>query len=341
MYTRNASDKDIENTVVPTVSVIVPVYNVQSYLPFCIESILKQSFTDIEVLLVDDGSTDESAKLCDAWAERDSRVQVIHKDNGGLSSARNAGLEVARGRYIAFVDADDTIHPQMFEILYEAIKETDTKLAICNFVQTTEPIVQWPELQKRHPTKTVTRDDIFRSITVEYVVAWNKLYHQSLFKDIRYPIGRYHEDEFVAHQIFWLTDTVAFVDVPLYGYLQRAGSITACQMNERYIDALDAFRGRIDFCIQKSKLSYAIFSIDSLLGLYEHFLKEMSPKARQEKVLADEMLKDYKQYAGYMLAVQKKYWKWLRKNPVTYRHKREKYEKRILNIKRWYKKFVQ
>ncbi|MEG0087047.1 MAG: glycosyltransferase, partial [Niameybacter sp.] len=125
-------DKKVERTQ-PTLSIIVPVYNVEKYLPKCIESILAQSFTDFEVILIDDGATDKSGEICEEYANKDTRIKIIHKENGGLSSARNAGIELSNGNYIGFVDSDDFIHPQMYEILLREARSSNSDVVICRY----------------------------------------------------------------------------------------------------------------------------------------------------------------------------------------------------------------
>ncbi len=233
------------------ISVIIPIYNVASYLDRCIESITSQTFDNLEIILVDDGSPDECPALCDAWAEKDRRIRVIHKKNGGLSDARNVGIEMAKGKYILFVDGDDYIAPNMCERLLAAVENSGSDIAMCSFY--------WDFSDHRKvqsmtlPDGTVVpRSEILenwvRQCGVEFVVAWNKLYRRELFfmpEHIRYPIGRLHEDEFVSYRLLYAAKKVVFVDEPLYYYVQRSNSIMANYGERNLYDFIEAIRGYI------------------------------------------------------------------------------------------------
>ena len=180
------------------ISVIVPIYKVEKYLHRCIDSVLAQTFTDFELILVDDGSPDNCGKICDEYAEKDNRIHVIHKENGGLSDARNAGIDWAfansDSEWITFIDSDDWIHPKYLETLYNAVKETGCEISICGYEETTgdSPKVDDINLQ----AVIVSTEDFFCEHNVNAVVAWGKLYKKELFREIRYPVGKLHEDEF-------------------------------------------------------------------------------------------------------------------------------------------------
>lgn len=319
----------------PMVSVIVPVYNVEKYLNGCLSSLIRQTLTDIEILVIDDGSQDNSSALCDEWEQKDHRIRAFHKPNGGLSSARNLGIEVARGEYLAFIDSDDTVHPQMLEILYKTIQDADTLLAICEYRTVTAPVSNWTPIDKWPEPQIIRRDAIFQSITTDLVVAWNKLYHRSLFHSLRYPAGRYHEDEFLAHRLFWQTPKVAKVQLSLYDYLQRSGSIMSQNIVRHYEDGLCALRDRVEFCLKKGKIDYLRWSLDTLLGQYERLLitYKTSFSTAESRSLAQEMTRDYENWKKYMRPSQKLYWRWLSQKPETYRKKKIAYEKAISRVK--------
>lgn len=239
------------------VSVIVPIYNVAPYLKKCIDSILAQTYSNLEVILVDDGSTDESSDICDTYVALDCRVSVIHKSNGGLSSARNAGLDVAKGDYIAFIDSDDYIEPNMIEKLIAAILHEDAELAMCGVRCIDEygdevafnsaPIIDG----------VLTGKDIFEKVflfqAVWFITAWNRLYKSSLLQEYRFPEGRLHEDEFAAHHIYDNCRKVVTISDPLYLYLQRTGSITSQKSLRNYIDIYEAMYDRYLFFEEKGK----------------------------------------------------------------------------------------
>ena len=244
----------------PKISVIVPVYRVEPYLEKCVRSILNQTCSNLEILLVDDGSPDRCGQLCDALAETDSRIQVIHKENGGLSSARNAGLDVCTGDYISFVDSDDSLEPDFYEALLSAIQETGADLALCDYQLVYEdgrpPVTESP-----FRAGVFSRDEALTLLAgpccVRYVVAYNKLCPRRLFEGLRFPEGKLHEDEFLAHQLLGRCTTVAAIPRQLYCYLQRSGSIMNQGFNPRHIDKaqalLERYRyfqslGRRDLC---------------------------------------------------------------------------------------------
>lgn len=229
------------------ISVIVPVYKVELYLNRCIESLVRQTYKYLEIILVDDGSPDECPNICDKWSEKDNRIRVIHKMNGGLSSARNAGLAVAKGEYIAFLDSDDWIHTEFIEHLYTTIKDYKVDIAACD--------IRWvytenQDEEKNKPSakvysaeealETLINGETFRA------VAWNKLYHKNLLIDERFEAGRYHEDEFFTYRIMAKASKLAYVNEKLYYYFQREGSIMN-SISYKHLDALDAYLERIAY----------------------------------------------------------------------------------------------
>ena len=218
------------------ISVIVPVYNVEAYLARCVDSILAQSHENLEIILVDDGTKDSSGAICDAYAQKDARVRVIHKENGGLSSARNAGIEAAKGEYLAFVDSDDWIEPEMYRHMLSLAKKYDTKLVCCG---------RYAVSQRTGGKKIGLCPPKEEQITAEEMVsrmftwngcdssAWDKLYHHSLFQEFRYPVGKVCEDVPVTYRIVLRAGYVAMDDQPFYNYFHRAGSITYSNISEK------------------------------------------------------------------------------------------------------------
>lgn len=248
------------------ISVVVPIYKVEKYLNRCVDSILHQTFRDLEILLVDDGSPDNCGKICDIYAQKDSRVQVIHKENGGLSSARNAGIEAASGEYLAFVDSDDWLDLDMLEILYTAACRYDAQIAECSYRRIYQDHVE---------EETPCTGACIMATPVEALegmydwrnfkpVAWNKLYHRSTIKGERYPIGRLHEDEFTTYRFVWNARKLVFVDVSKYNYdCSRTDSITTQQFRESHLDACFAFRERVDFLREHGVVQLERKAIDS------------------------------------------------------------------------------
>ena len=321
----------------PLISVIVPVYNVSAYLDTCLSGLVRQTLTEIEIILIDDGSQDQSPALCDHWAQLDPRIRVVHKSNGGLSSARNMGIDMVKGEYLSFVDSDDTVHPQMMEILFDTAQRTGSLLVGCDYKVTSSPVVHWPTVESPPSCSMITRDSIFHSITVDLVVAWNKLYHHSLFSSLRYPVGRYHEDEFLAHRIFWQIPEVAWVRTPLYGYLQRPGSIMSQNLSAHYEDALLAYRDRIRFCREQGRIDYLQYSLDTLLSHYEILLTgERDPLPDEERrSVVSYVSQDFEAWKKYMRPSQKVYWHWLSQNPTNYQKKKRIYSNCTAALKRF------
>lgn len=231
------------------VSVVVPIYNVEAYLARCIDSILKQTYSNLEIILVDDGATDCSGEIVDRYAGLDNRIIPIHKINGGLSDARNAGIDIATGDYICFVDSDDLIHPQYVETLLDLCVSNDCDVAQCRFESSTEET-----FSENSGTGEVTFYDsigilnaIYSALNVETIVAWNKLYKRELFEQIRYPKGRIHEDEATSYKLFYKAQKVARIDKVLYLYYQNAGSITKKTYSLKRLDILLALEERMQF----------------------------------------------------------------------------------------------
>ena len=231
------------------VSIIVPVYQVENYIRQCIDSILVQTFTDFELILVDDGSKDRSGKICDEYAVLDQRVKVIHKENGGLSDARNCGMDQAVGNYFMFVDSDDYIAPTMLEYLYKALMNKEADIAVCNFLHFFE------EDRKRDFSTNIQSEvlsgaEIFYSRKNERVygiwtVAWNKLYKRETLGNVRFRFGKYHEDEFWANDIYQMDIKVVTIPECLYYYRQRDNSIMGRKNIKRDFDILEALQERI------------------------------------------------------------------------------------------------
>lgn len=225
----------------PEISIIVPIYNVELYLNKCVDSILAQSFSNFEVILVNDGSPDRCGEICEAYKELDSRVVVIHKPNGGLSDARNYGIEVAKGRYIGFVDSDDWIEPDMYESLYELITAHEADIAVCGHYEVMDDVILEKEFS--HQVRVYNNEQAFTKLLEDTEIknlAWDKLYKAELFTQVRYPVGRYFEDIFTTYQLFLQADKTVSLDSPKYMYLKRSDSITGAMNNRKYYDRFRA-----------------------------------------------------------------------------------------------------
>jgi len=208
------------------ISVIVPVYKVEEYLKKCVESIQKQTYENLEILLIDDGSPDNSGKICDEYAKKDKRIKVIHKENGGLSDARNAGIDVATGEYITFVDSDDFISDDYIEYMYKMIIEAKVKLAICGVKQ----IWKNTQIEEEHKnTEILTSKGVFENILLDKgieISAYAKLYHRDLWKEYRFPKGKVYEDTGIIYKIIEQAKDIVYGDKKCYYYVARHGSIS-------------------------------------------------------------------------------------------------------------------
>ena len=252
------------------ISVVVPVYKVEKYLRRCVESILSQTYENLEIILVDDGSPDDCGKLCDEFAAIDSRVKVIHKKNGGLSSARNAGIAAATGTYIGFIDSDDYIAPDMYEKLCAALEENRADISICNYLYVDENTDAVDEQMRQCSPlhdEVLSREQALRKLNASqdgysfYVTAWNKLYKRELFADCLFREGWIHEDEFLVHHIFSRCERIAVMEAPLYYYVQRMGSITNNVISVKMLDGVYALYDRVAFFEQEGMRDLAKASL--------------------------------------------------------------------------------
>lgn len=306
----------IENSLI---SVIVPVYKVEAYLERAITSIIQQTYERLQIILVDDGSPDRCGSICDSYAKKDRRIEVLHKENGGLSDARNAGLDVASGDYIVFLDSDDYIAPFFIETLLNAVFFTGADVAFCPYqtVKNMEP-VQFSrprsdeQLQKEHYLVYNRKELLWNMYdrnhkdATYFIVAWNKLYKASLWENIRFPKGKIHEDEATTYKIFHKAKKGVYVTWPMYGYFCAPGSITREEFHKKRLQWMDALTDRIAFfetetgekelafCACRARADGAI--------RYFYPLKEKVPDSLKEQ-------RELKGYVRAALKNQKKYGK--------------------------------
>ena len=201
------------------VSVILPIYNVELYLKECIESVIGQSYKNLEIILVDDGSTDQSPYICDEYAKIDSRIKVIHKKNGGLSDARNVGIQASSGAYIALVDSDDLIAQSFIEELYECCIKSNAMIAVCAYSKfSNEDEIVFSDNQDN--AQIISGRELIKQIYLGQArkfgfVAWNKLYSRKLFDSVQYPFGRIYEDTFTTYKLFLNSNQIALLNKSL------------------------------------------------------------------------------------------------------------------------------
>lgn len=274
------------------ISVVVPIFRVEKYINECLDSILAQTFSSFELILVDDGSDDKCGEICDFYADKDNRVVVIHKENEGLSCARNAGIEIARGEYIAFVDGDDSVNRDFLKVLYRLCKSNNCRIGMCNFLLTEESSIRL-DRQKKEKTEVITGEEaVERSCTgtgsLMFTIAWNKLYHRSLFQDVRYPAGKIHEDDYTTWKLLWKSEYVAITNLYLYYYLQRSDSIMGKPFERKRLERLDAYEEKIKF-LDRHGMTRAY---EWLVITYYRMLWETHAQVKANIPDCDEVLKD-------------------------------------------------
>ena len=236
------------------ISIIVPVYNVEKYLEKCIRSIQDQTLKDIEVILVDDGAPDRCGAMCDEFAQNDSRIRVIHKQNGGVSSARNAGLAIATGEYIGFVDSDDYIESDMYETLYHVLQEYDADIAVCgHFVEKDGKIIE--EVRNNGFTTVVSGIEACKRTILDHEInsfAWDKLYNRELFSNFAYPALFYHEDIASTFLIMSKARRVVLHNIAKYHYIRNSNSISLTMNPLKVYHSFLAYKRQEEFTIKNN-----------------------------------------------------------------------------------------
>lgn len=232
------------------ISVIIPVYKVENYIHRCVDSVLRQTYNKIEIILVDDGSTDRCGEICDEYAALDNRVKVIHKKNGGLSDARNAGIEIFQGDYITFLDSDDWIHDKYIEKLYRLLKNSNSDIAVGNFIRTSAENIQVDIAKEEiyEYSNFEALEQFTDKFYAQMVIACGKLYKRNLFDEIRFPVGRIHEDEFTTYKLIYKANKIILTTAQLLYYWQREDSIMGSSLNlNQRMHAIDAYKERAEF----------------------------------------------------------------------------------------------
>lgn len=245
------------------VSVIVPVYNVEKYLRKCIESIINQTHANLEIILVNDGSQDQCPAICDEYATMDKRIKVIHQANGGLSDARNTGLDICQGDYIYLVDSDDYIECDAIEILYREIIKHDADIAVAN-INKVYPNGKVVPMNQYNGQVLKDKKQIYKNAS-SYVTAWGKLYKKEIFSNLRYPKRKLHEDAFIICRVLEQATKIVEVEHHGYNYLQREGSIMNSDFTLKHLDAVEARMVRVQFYISERMYPEALENLVSLL----------------------------------------------------------------------------
>ena len=287
------------------VSIVVPVYNVEKYLVRCINSLINQDFKNIEIILVDDGSSDSSGILCDNYAKKDNRIKVIHQKNGGMSAARNTGIDIATGDYIMFVDSDDEVASDIVSKLLDAcishsadISQCGTKYIDENDILLKEDCSQTSCLLEGSEKMKELLDD--RIVTT---MVWGKLYKSILLKNIRFPMGKYHEDIYFCYQIIHKSSNVYVINESLYYYRQVKGSIMHQTFNMKHLHALDATQERRDFIaihypclLPLANATLVMSSIKIIEKIMDSNIKLKNEEKKLKKVVKKN-LKDFIKYS--------------------------------------------
>jgi glycosyltransferase involved in cell wall biosynthesis len=260
------------------ISVIIPIYNVEKYLSKCIESVINQSYSNLEIILVNDGSTDNSAIICNEYGAKDSRIRVLHKNNGGLSDARNVGIDNATGDYLYFLDSDDYIDSRTIQLLFKESIQFDSDITIGNIVLVNENYEVNKTFDFESRTMQFNSNDSINvlynqdQLIIQFSIACNKLYKASLFQSLRFPIGKIHEDEFVNYKLFFWSKKICFVADAFYFYLQRSASIMGTVSVKSKFNALEAFFERTIFFKEKKNYNLSGISGYRFLRMTNDFL---------------------------------------------------------------------
>lgn len=287
----------------PKISIVVPIYKVEKYLNKCIDSILSQTFSDFELILVDDGSPDNCPEICDEYAKKDERIKVIHKENGGLSDARNAGIKAASGEYIGLIDSDDYIASDMYEDLYRNACENDADISVCGAVVVAEN--QEAEFLKETKTVVMSNKEALEQMIYNHlfeVNAWNKLYKKDLFSDICYPVGMLYEDLATTYKLIDKSKTVVHSDGKKYAYVQRGGSIMNTTGYSVKIDKIDIVEEMADFFLKKEH------NDKILSGVFRYLLNDIYKMSSTKK------LTDNTDYLSGYKKIYEKYGKQIKTN---------------------------
>ena len=277
------------------VSIIVPIFNVEAYLDRCVENLVNQTYKNLEIILVDDGSPDGCPHKCEDWARKDSRIKVIHKENGGLSDARNAGMNIATGEYISFIDSDDYVALDFCETMLLVIKKENSDIVECGVVKFYED-GRFEEHSDDLAVATFETESALSGLISEnpfHQHVWNKIYKTQLVKDIPYAVGKLNEDEFWTYQVFGRAKKVSKINKTMYYYFQRSSSIMGENYSIRRLDVLEGKTNRQKY-IQKEYPALALQAkidlYNSCIFAYQNVLKFMSG---EEKQIATKIVKQY------------------------------------------------
>lgn len=286
--------------MLPLISVIVPIYNVEEYLPRCVNSLVNQTYSNLEIILVDDGSPDGCPQMCDDFAKQDSRIKVIHKENGGLSDARNAGMKVMSGQYVSFVDSDDWVNVHFYEILMGVMQKNDCDIVQCEREILHEEKGEFGLAVTQYETDIYGAEEALNLLIDEQKfkqVVWNKLYRKESIC-LEFRKGKTNEDEFWTYRVFGKAKRIAYVTAPMYYYFQREGSIINSQYSLKRLHVIEALVERHEYVREyyPALVDQATFSVYcACLYAYQMSLRGLE-KADKQKA------------CSYILSVAKKFY---------------------------------
>ena len=298
------------------ISVIIPVYNVEKYIRFCLDSVINQTYKNLEIIIVDDGTKDSSGEIAEEYARKDSRIKVVHKENGGLSDARNVGLDIATGKYIAFLDSDDVISLDFYEYLYGLIKKNDYDIAECEFLRISSDEIENVQtiLDEKNKNETiVVKEESSKEALSDFygryldpyvnkVVVWNKIYKKEVYDGIRYPVGRFHEDEFTTFKILNKINKMVTSTKKLHGYMQTSNSIMRRDIKQKQIeDNLEAYEAAVNFFTDNKFIQVKCMRryLENCLELYmkvERGSEDTSLKNEKYEWIYETFKKHYEEY---------------------------------------------
>lgn len=263
----------------PLISIIIPMYKVEDYLPACLDSVIHQTYRNLEIICVNDGSPDNCAEIAQSYQQNDPRITLINKANGGLSDARNAGIDIAKGDYLFFLDSDDCIATTCIETLVDLTLNNQCQISICQYVPFQGDEVIFPDATSIECVSSTKAYLLYKQsysrpeLKITLNTAWGKLYSSKLFESVRYPFGKINEDEYLTYKLFLLADTACYTEAPLYGYRTRAGSITNSDpvSDEHKIELVGVSETRINDFKQTGDAELVSFAADDFLYQISYF----------------------------------------------------------------------
>ena len=280
------------------VSVIVPVYNMEQYLEKCIDSIINQTYKNLEIILIDDGSEDSSGQICDRYAARDKRIKVIHQENHGLAASRNIGISVSSGEFIMFVDSDDYIDAETVQLLYEQSKKYCADISICGFKYTDKNGKIWDSEPVTINEGIVSKRDFwehfYSDTRIFYVTLWAKLFRRSVWNGVTLPPGKLHEDEFAVYHLIENANTIAVSKKPMYYYVQSDSSIIRAKFTVKNLDAAEAMLLRCGFFTEKKEFDLAEKSLAMAMYNITRGLELLKEPSESDKERICVLKKDFR-----------------------------------------------